>query len=303
MRGRQFLNGVLWYVAGAATLLTFVLLFSGGGGLLGIVDAQDAIVLILGALVVGIGALTIQHLEYSRPTPANRGEGARPQPKISSVSFEIFSWGSLAFIIGAAVACAVTPSDEVVDAVDPPRGTFDDLVIDGDRDGIAVAFDHDHANTKIANERACGWCHHLNNPGEESTSCSECHQSMAEKTDIFDHDDHADHLGGNRGCETCHSDPNMERSRETMSPSCDDCHGPGKNLDLNIDIFHNRMIAEATFIKTEEWIATSYRDAMHKLCIECHRAQGVRNDEGEIKGTRCPDCHPSGGVRESDLDG
>ncbi len=74
-------------------------------------------------------------------------------------------------------------------------------------------------------------------------------------------------------------------------------------LDADLDIWHNRMIAKNTFVEMDEWTASSYRDAMHKLCIECHRERGVRDREGEIKGTRCPDCHPSGGVRESDLDG
>ncbi len=291
MRLRHVIIGVLGYLAGAAILLAAALVISGGQGLLEAVSVWDLVVLLVGALVVAMGALTLQRIEYGRPTPGSE-EGGRPVER-EALSREGFAWASLTVVIGAGVACAVAPADGGDDdAVHSPRGTFQSLLIDGDRDALSVSFAHQHADDAtlaLGLERPCGRCHHLNLPGEEATSCATCHRSMDDATDIFDHSFHAAALGDNEGCTSCHraEDDGMERTRANVNDrvGCVECHASSGDQALNL------MVATGSPYRMADGLAPSYEDAMHGLCRGCHEQQGLE------EATRCPTCHPSGGVR------
>lgn len=101
------------------------------------------------------------------------------------------------------------------------------LVIDGNRNGNLVLFDHEaHRKRELEPDRpdeGCGVCHHMSMPLDRNTSCFECHRDMYEATSIFDHTVHAQALGGNDGCIRCHREPAAVKSVATAK-SCIDCH-------------------------------------------------------------------------------
>lgn len=287
MRLRNVVIGVLWYLAGAAALLTGALVIT-GAGLLEVLSASDGIVLAVGALLVALGALTVEHLEYSRPGGGAPGEGGRPGPAGRRPVSGTFAWSSMAAVLGAALATAVTPRVSAETArVDAARGSFAELVIDGDRDGVSVTMDHDHANEALASRpgEPCAACHHASLPGAEATPCAECHRSMSGRTDVFDHDFHADRLGGNEGCVECHPSPDAPRTREAVRP-CGDCHGSEGDHALWL------MLPEGSRVGLDGGSAPSYVEAMHGACVECHR-------ESDPSLARCPTCHRPGSVDES----
>ncbi len=309
MRGKHVLIGVLGYLGGAAALLILVMIATGGVGLVRLVDGADLMVLLAGAAAVVIAALALGHLEYTRPSPGARGEGARPKEK-TWLSQESVTWSSLTAVAGGALAFAVSaPASAEEDPVYPARGSFEELVIDGDRDGVAVALDHDHANDSIlgALEMAnpCGRCHHLNYPGEEATPCSECHRGRVEgvRTDIFDHDRHADFLarvagGDDQGCRSCHpiSDIDEPRTRENVT-ACVECHAPSRSAAGAPGVAP--MVPPGVEVEMGEGenqgMARSYVEALHGQCIGCHETVPDQTRREEL--TRCVNCHPAGGVR------
>lgn len=308
MRGKHVLIGILWYIAGASALLVMLLVLRGGQGLFHVVDGADWLVLVAGAIALSVGAMILQRFEYRRPSPAERGEGARPRKATSWLSEEGHLWSSISAIVGAAVAFSISPPAAAgEDDVLPARGTFESLVIDGDRDGIAVVFVHEHANEHIGRHhkgRPCGRCHHLNLPGEEATPCSECHRSRVKgrRTDIFDHDRHAEYLtrqhGGNMGCLSCHplEDTNVERRRANVI-ECIECHATrGSHEDAPAAL---PMAPEGFTTKmgegADQGMARSYVEALHGQCRGCHQEEitdaGTRDER-----TRCLNCHPAGEV-------
>lgn len=284
MRARQIILGLVAYLGGAATLLVLTLAI-GGTGLLDAIDAGDTVVLVVGAVLIALAALTLHSIEVTRPTPGG-AEGGRPEAGKGKPIGDDFSWTSLAAIVGAGLAFAVAPRAEAeADLVEPARGTFEELVIDGDRDGTRVTFDHDHADERLSGPgETCARCHHLNLPGEAATPCSECHRSMDQITDIFDHALHAEALGGNEGCTTCHADPDEPRSREEMDRSCADCHTPEGDWAMAV------MVPVGAPIEMGPGLAPSYVNAMHRLCLECHET--IDEDQA-----RCTVCHRSGAIR------
>ena len=74
------------------------------------------------------------------------------------------------------------------------------LLIDGNRDGNLVLFDHDGHTAHLGEARSCVLCHHQNLPFDRNTSCFQCHRDMYETSDTFDHGSHVEQLGGNAGC-------------------------------------------------------------------------------------------------------
>lgn len=287
MKARQVTLGIMSYIMGAAVLLIIALAIS-GHGLLEAVDASDAIILILGGVLIGLAAIGLQSLEVMRPTPGGGedGKGGRPKAKPGFPQND-FSWTSLAAIFGAAIALAVAPVAEATEErVESARGTYENLVIDGDRDGTLVSFVHDHADERWTGQgRPCARCHHLNLPGEEATPCSECHTSMTRESDIFDHDLHAEAEGGNSGCDTCHDNPNEPRERETMAFACNDCHTSSGQRAMHV------MVPPGATVEMENGIAPSYVDAMHRLCMDCHET--IDEDHAQ-----CSVCHRTGEIRD-----
>lgn len=155
------------------------------------------------------------------------------------------------------------------------------LMLDANRNGDVVLFDHDDHAKRLGEERSCETCHHLNKPLDENTACSECHRDMYEPRSVFDHDVHADYLGGNQGCVQCHSDGGEVKSYETIT-ECSECH--------------EREIAKRSFVEAPEgrWEdAVGYMYAMHGLCVECHEREALKGPSVDYPEdlNRCMTCH------------
>ncbi len=214
---------------------------------------------------------------------------------------------SLAFLIGAAVALPFLPLGGVAHTPVPVQGprsvtvaiqdrgdlaprhfslatasseTTRVLMIDGDRDGDLVLFDHDDHAERLGGEESCETCHHITKPFDDNTSCFECHQDMYDERSVFDHEIHVVRLGGSTGCIECHADGTVVKSFETIT-ECSECH--------------TAEIAAEAFIETpdERWgAAVGYMDAMHSLCVDCHQRE-VLARPGELPESlnRCTTCH------------
>ena len=104
-----------------------------------------------------------------------------------------------------------------------PEGFTTGLLIDGDRHGRAVLFDHDGHRQRLGGEASCGRCHHRNLRLDRGTPCTVCHADMYRCTDTFDHQGHVEILGANSSCERCHKEPGEAKSRATSTP-CIECH-------------------------------------------------------------------------------
>ncbi len=159
----------------------------------------------------------------------------------------------------------------------------DTLLIDGNRDGYYVAFDHKH-HQKI--EKDCGFCHHMNYPNDKATGCYECHDYMYTSGDAFRHDWHTSPKGADLGCFQCHA-KNVSKGKGFIKnitdkrQLCDDCH---KTMFTNSNI-----IKYVSNFKT-----VSYTDAMHGLCITCHIERSrkdinLRYTKPNL--AQCPNCH------------
>jgi hypothetical protein len=154
------------------------------------------------------------------------------------------------------------------------------MLIDGNRNGDAVLFDHEAHFARTSGVDSCAACHHLNMPLDRNSSCSECHRDMYEPTDVFEHATHVARLGGNDGCVKCHADPATVKTRLTAT-ACDECHA--------------EEVSTGSFVAAPEkrWrAAVGYMDGMHALCVECHR----RSVEEMPAATphdlaRCDACH------------
>ena len=103
--------------------------------------------------------------------------------------------------------------------------TFLALMIDANRDGDYVLFDHDmHIERQGGrNKASCIRCHHMNKPYEEVSECSGCHADMYLAVDIFEHSLHVERTNGNDGCIECHTDPAASKLRENTK-ACSECH-------------------------------------------------------------------------------
>ncbi len=154
------------------------------------------------------------------------------------------------------------------------------LLVDGDRDGNAVLFDHDAHIERTGGEQACGTCHHLNLPLERASRCAACHRDMFDSTGVFDHAAHVAALQGDDGCAQCHV-PGVATKTYATATACSECHGG--------DAGESRIIPAAD----ARWRpAPGYMDAMHGLCVKCHEDE-VRNAPAEHPEhlARCETCH------------
>ncbi len=160
-----------------------------------------------------------------------------------------------------------------------PAGTavVNALLIDGDRTGRWVVFDHDDHQRRLGGVQSCGRCHHRSVPLGRATSCARCHRDMYAATDTFGHDRHVAALGGNASCERCHP-PAQPRDRSTAT-ACQTCH----RLD--------RVAGSTVEAAATPGIAPGYEKAMHTLCIGCHREHEERAGVETPVLSRCPNCH------------
>ena len=155
------------------------------------------------------------------------------------------------------------------------------FLIDGNRDGRLVAFGHQFHRDKLGGDSSCALCHHQVIPFDQNTSCHECHRDMYLATDIFNHATHAGKLGGNSGCARCHVDAGQARTRATAKP-CADCH-------------QDMLIRGSVVMPPEGGIrgfAAGYMDAMHGLCITCHKQKLAQEPAAVPQGfADCASCH------------
>jgi len=155
------------------------------------------------------------------------------------------------------------------------------FIIDGDRNGNFVLFNHDYHSRLLEGSSSCEKCHHMNKPFDLSTSCYECHRDMFLKTDLFDHDLHIKKMDNNRSCIICHKDSDEPKNKENAK-KCLDCH--------------RSMIAKNSLIELNDQnkidLAPAYKDAMHGLCITCHKRRIEMNPEKLTADfARCAACH------------
>jgi Ni/Fe-hydrogenase subunit HybB-like protein len=156
------------------------------------------------------------------------------------------------------------------------------LLIDSGGAGRFVMFAHAAHQKRLGGEASCGVCHHRNVPLDRGTSCVRCHQDMYRLTDTFDH---AGHVTAHRiekdPCVVCHADRAAAKDR-AGSKSCDSCHKP---VDPGL-----------TKVKVEEGaypigVAPGYKQALHALCIDCHREHEAAQGFEEPVLSRCTACH------------
>jgi hypothetical protein len=154
------------------------------------------------------------------------------------------------------------------------------LLIDGDRAGSHVLFEHEAHQERLGGRESCGQCHHRNLPLDRATSCDKCHRDMYRTTDIFSHTGHVRALGDNHACVRCHVDAATPKTR-TASKACRDCHA--------------KEIAESTRVKDtlelRPGVAPGYRAAMHGLCARCHLEHEKEKAVEEPYLSRCTACH------------
>ena len=160
----------------------------------------------------------------------------------------------------------------------------DVLLIDANRNGDYVLFDHDGHSRSLGEpydpNTSCGLCHHMNKPLDKNTGCSECHTDMYLAKDVFNHEFHANELGGNDGCVECHTDPNLPKLRENTT-DCLECHSGMRSADSRVNITD----------PAKQFLASGYMTAMHELCIKCHEERQPTLPVPNEHFARCSNCH------------
>jgi Ni/Fe-hydrogenase subunit HybB-like protein len=191
-----------------------------------------------------------------------------------------------------------------------PEGLTTGFLIDGDRQGRAVLFDHQGHRQRLGGEASCGRCHHRNLRLDRGTPCSVCHADMYRCTDTFDHQKHVAVLGSNDSCGRCHANPAVGKTRATSTP-CLECHAT-EITDCYTEerhpcVSHSHVgdmdcsgchdFSSVDFANNGSWhrercgIAPGYRLAMHRMCIECHCVEESEIGVDEPYLTRCSCCH------------
>jgi hypothetical protein len=243
-------------------------------------------------------------------TTTSGREGPRPTPirPVRSVA-------AVRQTVPGAWPARVVPVPDPVTTEAAPEGFTAALLIDGDRAGRAVLFDHAGHQRRLGRDASCVRCHHRNLPLDRGTSCSVCHRDMWACTDTFDHSRHVTELGDNRSCARCHPPEAAGRHRSSTT-ECRVCHG------LNVGLADPvRAMVSPEWIYDDpagcaachrgsgggrseaspasvpiRGIAPGYQHVLHRLCIDCHRvAEAERGLTDAPVLTRCAGCHPESG--------
>lgn len=194
---------------------------------------------------------------------------------------------SLAFVIAFALSFAFISVEDIysdgLESIPSSKARGGDtLFIDGNKDGYGVAFKHVFHKDSL--KFACGRCHHINLPDDKGSGCYECHNEMYNLGDAFKHDWHASKIGANLQCFDCH--PNGEYKTMDNAKTCKDCHD-------------NMATPESTIEITKYTKITSYVDAMHKMCINCHEQKLAEDFDLQKRKPNlvlCKNCHPNGNI-------
>ncbi|MFH1862803.1 MAG: NrfD/PsrC family molybdoenzyme membrane anchor subunit [bacterium] len=185
---------------------------------------------------------------------------------------------SLAFVIAVAVGMALLSphslSNQGVESapVSEARG-WDTLWVDGDLNGLGVEFAHDQHIFKNGGEQSCVLCHHMNLPLDKASGCYSCHRDMYQLTDAFGHDWHASPSGAKLRCFDCHQTGFVKSA--SSAKECSYCHP--------------ELVPAEASIEIDGYVAVSYIDAMHQLCIKCHAAKSFELEKPNL--ARCTACH------------
>ncbi len=163
-----------------------------------------------------------------------------------------------------------------------PASGIDTLRINGNRDDQFVDFPHSShiswlkTHVSSIGEDSCDVCHHLNLPGEKLSKCSECHTNMYAQVDFFKHDWHTSNTGANLKCNDCHT-PGLTRNA-LSAKNCTDCHATYDS------------VANDANSPAKRYYIPSYADAMHNLCVSCHRIEAkIVKDKPKL--AQCSTCH------------
>jgi Ni/Fe-hydrogenase subunit HybB-like protein len=186
---------------------------------------------------------------------------------------------SFVFIVALALGFGLTPGDRLCSggaeevSTHPARGG-DSLFIDGNRDGYGVNFPHKSHIDAMGQQNSCAVCHHLNLPRDKNSRCFACHNRQYVSGDAFRHDWHADPKGGNIACVVCHE---KGQNRDAASAKkCDACHAD--------------LLPPGATIAVDSYVTPAYVDAMHILCVECHKKKATEIADKSDLGY-CAACH------------
>lgn len=196
---------------------------------------------------------------------------------------------SLAFIIAASIGFALIPGNKVksegIDNVYAQKARGGDtLTIDGNRDLKAVAFPHKAHIDSLGVNESCNKCHHMNVPLDKNSGCYQCHSNMYELSDAFKHDWHSSPDGANINCNECHAVGTFKTAEQVKK--CEDCH--------------KDLIPAGAAITIEKYSTPGYVDAMHGLCVDCHKKQDAEKTESKL--SLCTSCHKNEVIDETVLD-
>ncbi len=184
---------------------------------------------------------------------------------------------SLLFVVAAVLGLTLTPWRPLVEASPVERARGGEVLRVGFPLGT-VSFPHaDHV--KRLGKESCGTCHHLHEPGDVGTPCTDCHRDLYLPTRIFDHVRHVRKLGGNAACARCH--PAGAPPEAETAEKCSGCH----RKDM--------MARNETVTRFESLDAPGYRESAHTLCIGCHRKEAENPAVGKPDLFRCATCHHS----------
>ena len=156
------------------------------------------------------------------------------------------------------------------------------FIIDGNRNGRLVAFPHQFHRDKLGGENSACYAITRHMPFDQNTSCSECHRDMYLTTDIFSHSAHIARLDGNSGCSKCHTDASAQAKTRETAKACSACHQ---------DMVHAGSIIRPPKEGTAGE-AVGYLEAMHGLCITCHKQKLAEDPQHYRRGfADCATCH------------
>jgi Ni/Fe-hydrogenase subunit HybB-like protein len=174
----------------------------------------------------------------------------------------------------------------------PEEGHSIVMLLDGNRNGRYVLFDHDAHVGRYEGDASCVLCHHMNKPYDRTTGCYQCHSDMYLAVDVFDHDLHMTKMGGNPHCSECHTNGNLLKVRENTK-DCLECHkamvATGSRVQLSGA--GTNTLASGPDGSTFNSIAVGYIDAMHGLCINCHKEVQETLSPPNENFSRCTHCH------------
>jgi Ni/Fe-hydrogenase subunit HybB-like protein len=186
---------------------------------------------------------------------------------------------SLAFIFAAALGFSLLSQNALSSrGMDPaPVGKargWNEMWIDGNLDGFGTSFAHQkHFARGGGDSTSCAICHHANLPHDRFTGCYQCHRDMYSATDAFRHNWHASPAGAALRCFDCHRLGEVKSA--ATAKSCSQCHQDLKPSGVVIAVKNNQ--------------AASYTEAMHGLCLGCHKEQAAALNKADL--ARCGNCH------------